>query len=65
LQNKEAVIWSIGRIQDAHKGILGDLDGADILHALFAFPLSLEHLHFSGNVAAVEFGGNVFSERLD
>ena len=29
-----------------HKGILGDLDGADIFHPLLAFPLPLEHLHF-------------------
>jgi len=55
----------IGGVEDAHKGLLGDLHGADVFHPLLAFPLSLEHFHFSGDVAAVEFRGNVFSERLD
>jgi hypothetical protein len=52
-------------VEDAHKGLLGDLDGADAFHALFAFLLAFEDFHFAGNIPAVKLGGNVFAEGLD
>ncbi len=38
---------------------------ADALHALLAFLLLLEDLHFSGDVAAVELGGDILAVGLD
>jgi hypothetical protein len=55
----------VGAIEYAHKGILRDLDCADVLHPLLAFSLFLEHLNFSGDVTAAEFRGDIFPEMFD
>ena len=52
-------------LQDGHEGFLGDVDGADGLHALLGFLLFLEELALSAAVAAVAFGGDVFADGLD
>ena len=56
---------SVAGIEDAHKGLLWDLDLADGLHTFFALFLFVKQLIFSSNVAAVKPGYYVLSERFD
>ena len=50
-------------LQGGEEGLLGQLDVAHALHALFAFLLLFEELALTGNVAAVALGGYVLAER--
>ena len=52
----------IACVKDAHECFLGDLYVANAFHSFFTLFLSFEDLHFSCNVAAVQFCGYVFSE---
>src|SRR5438105_850458 len=52
-------------LQHREKRLLGDLDRADLLHALFPFALLLEQLAFAGDVAAVTLGRHVLAQRPD
>ena len=51
--------------EDGEEGLLGDVDLADALHALFAFFLLFEELALAGDVAAVAFGDDVFADGGD
>ena len=51
--------------EDGDERLLRDVDVADFLHALLAFALLVKKLAFTGNVAAVAFGENVFAELAD
>ena len=53
------------QLQDAHKGLLGDLDAADGLHALLALLLLLQELALARDVAAVALGDDVLVSDLD
>ena len=50
--------------QHRKKRLLRDFDLAELLHAFLAFPLLGPELALPGNVAAVAFGGNIFSQSL-
>ena len=50
-------------LQGGEEGLLGQLDVAHALHALFAFLLLFEELALTGNVATVALGGYVLAER--
>src|SRR5690606_14745778 len=52
-------------LEDGHEGRLGDLDVADLLHALLAGLLLLEPLALARDVAAVAFGRDVRAEGAD
>ena len=48
--------------EDGDERFLRDVDVADFLHALLAFALLVKKLAFTGDIAAVAFGENVFAE---
>ncbi len=47
--------------QRGHKGLLRDLDFAELAHALFAGFLLVEQFPFPGRVAAIAFRGHIFA----
>ena len=51
--------------EDGDERLLRDVDVADFLHALLAFALLVKKLAFTGDIAAVAFGENVFAELTD
>jgi plasmid stabilization system protein ParE len=51
------------RLQNFDEGFLRDVDFADAFHPLFSFFLFLEQFAFAGDVAAVAFCGDFFSQR--
>src|SRR5688572_14364696 len=57
------VLLIFPRLQHRHERLLRDVDLADRFHPLFAFFLLLPQLPLAGDVAAVAFGGDVFSHR--
>src|SRR6266849_2615543 len=58
-------VSSGSHFEDGEKGLLWNVDLADALHALFAFFLFFEELALAGDVTAVAFGQNVFTNRRD
>src|SRR3954469_16764600 len=52
-------------LKDGQKRFLGDLDGADLLHALLPLFLFLEKLALARDVPAVALGEDVLPERRD
>src|SRR5687767_3379077 len=55
----------VSDFQNRQERFLGNLDGADALHALLAFLLLLEQLALARNVSAVALGEHVLTEGLD
>ena len=53
------------QLEYRHKCLLRHLDRSELSHALFALFLLFKQLFLSGYIAAVAFGKDVFSERLD
>src|SRR5438309_881250 len=51
--------------EHGEEGVLGDLDAADLLHALLALLLTLQELALARDVAAVALGGDVLAVGLD
>src|SRR3954452_1781024 len=51
--------------EDGEEGFLRDLHVANLFHPLLTFLLTLQQLALSGEVAAVAFGRDVLSQRLD
>src|SRR5205085_7821478 len=51
-------------LQDGEERLLGDLDVADLLHALLAGLLLLQQLALARDVAAVALGDHVLAHRL-
>ena len=54
-----------GCCADGDEGLLGDVDGAALLHALLALLLLVEQLLLARDVAAVELGRDVLAEGAD
>src|SRR5438105_5481995 len=52
-------------LEHREKRLLGNLDRADLLHALFPFALLLEQLALAGDVAAVALGRHILAQRPD
>src|SRR5208282_3610764 len=52
-------------LEQGQKSLLRNLDPPDLFHPLLAFLLLLEQLAFSRDIAAVTFGGDVLTQRLD
>src|SRR5271166_1123343 len=52
-------------LEQGQESLLRNLDSPDLFHPLLAFLLLLEQLTFSRDVAAVTFGGDVLTQRLD
>src|SRR5689334_2286853 len=52
-------------LEHGQERLLRDLDRAHLLHPLLALLLLLEQLALTGDVAAVELGGDVLAERFD
>jgi hypothetical protein len=57
----EAAVLAIAHFQRLNERFLGDFDLAELAHFLFALFLGFEELALAGDVAAVAFGGDVFS----
>src|SRR5215217_5526507 len=51
-------------LQNGQEGLLGHLNPSDLLHSLLARFLLLEQLALAADIAAVELGGDVLSQRL-
>src|SRR4051812_17047323 len=51
--------------ENGQKGLLGNFDVADLLHALLSFLLLLEQLALARDVAAVALGRHVLANGLD
>src|SRR6266404_5518134 len=60
-------VWTtrLVNLQDRQEGLLRDLDGPHLLHALLSFFLLLEQLPFARDVAAVALRGHVLAQRAD
>ncbi|SOY47098.1 hypothetical protein CBM2588_A130033 [Cupriavidus taiwanensis] len=52
-------------LQDGQEGLLRNLDGADLLHALLARLLLFQQLLLARDIAAVALGQHVLAQRLD
>ena len=50
--------------QDFSEGLLGDGDGAELLHLLLPLLLLVEEFAVAGHITAVELGGHIFAERF-
>src|SRR5882762_8634398 len=60
-------VWTtrLVNLQDRQEGLLRDLDGPHLLHALLSFLLLLEQLALARDVAAVALRGHVLAQRAD
>src|SRR5271156_4624677 len=65
LRAGSATIALLPDLEQGQESLLRNLDAPDLFHPLLAFLLLLEQLSFSRDIAAVTFGGDILTQRLD
>src|SRR5271170_1232722 len=65
LRAGSATIALLPNLEQGQESLLRNLDAPDLFHPLLAFLLLLEQLSFSRDIAAVTFGGDILTQRLD